>query len=92
MDSRIGEKFLRPGPGFGGSCFPKDTQALVRIAQEYGVSSRIVETVIEVNEAQKARMIKKIREIEYRILNIYTGHSFTFKNLDFLHQPVLKSP
>ena len=62
MDSRIGRKFLRPGPGFGGSCFPKDTQALVRIAQEHGVSSRIVETVIEVNEAQKARMIKKIRE------------------------------
>ena len=62
MDSRIGRKFLRPGPGFGGSCFPKDTQALVRTAQEHGVSSRIVETVIEVNEAQKARMIKKIRE------------------------------
>jgi len=62
MDSRIGRKFLRPGPGFGGSCFPKDTQALVRIAQEHGVSSRIIETVIEVNEAQKARMIKKIRE------------------------------
>jgi len=62
MDSRIGEKFLRPGPGFGGSCFPKDTQALVRTAQEHGASSRIIETVIEVNEAQKARMIKKIRE------------------------------
>ena len=61
LDSRISRKFLHPGPGYGGSCFPKDTQALVRIAQEHGVSSRIVETVIEVNEAQKARMIKKIR-------------------------------
>ena len=61
LDSRINRKFLHPGPGYGGSCFPKDTQALVRIAQEHGVSSRIVETVIEVNEAQKARMIKKIR-------------------------------
>ena len=61
MDGRIGRKFLHPGPGYGGSCFPKDTKALVRIAQEHGVSSRIVETVIEVNEAQKARMIKKIR-------------------------------
>lgn len=61
LDGRIGRKFLHPGPGYGGSCFPKDTQALVRIAQENGVSSRIVETVIEVNEAQKARMIKKIR-------------------------------
>lgn len=62
MDKRIGGKFLHPGPGYGGSCFPKDTQALVRIAQENGVSSRIVEAVIEVNAAQKARMIKKIRE------------------------------
>jgi len=62
MDKRIGSKFLHAGPGYGGSCFPKDTQALVRIAQEHGVSSRIVESVIEVNAAQKARMIKKIRE------------------------------
>ncbi|HTT08234.1 MAG TPA: UDP-glucose/GDP-mannose dehydrogenase family protein [Gammaproteobacteria bacterium] len=62
MDGRIGRKFLHPGPGFGGSCFPKDTQALVRTAQEHGVSSRIVESVIEVNAAQKARMVKKIRQ------------------------------
>ena len=62
MDGRIGSKFLHPGPGYGGSCFPKDTQALVRIAQEHGAGSRIVEAVIEVNAAQKARMIKKIRE------------------------------
>jgi len=61
LDGRIGRKFLHPGPGYGGSCFPKDTQALVRIAQENGVSSRIVESVIEVNAAQKARMVKKIR-------------------------------
>jgi len=61
MDKRIGSKFLHAGPGYGGSCFPKDTQALVRIAQEHGTSCRIVESVIEVNAAQKARMIKKIR-------------------------------
>lgn len=61
LDGRIGRKFLHPGPGYGGSCFPKDTRALVRIAQEHGVSSRIVEAVIEVNDAQKARMINKIR-------------------------------
>ncbi len=61
LDGRIGRKFLHAGPGYGGSCFPKDTQALVRIAQEHGVSSRIVESVIEVNAAQKARMINKIR-------------------------------
>jgi UDPglucose 6-dehydrogenase len=62
LDGRIGRKFLHAGPGFGGSCFPKDTRALVRIAQEHGVGSRIVEAVIEVNEAQKARMIRKIRD------------------------------
>ena len=62
LDGRIGRKFLHAGPGYGGSCFPKDTQALVRIAQEHGVSSRIVESTIEVNAAQKARMIKKIRQ------------------------------
>lgn len=62
LDNRIGRKFLHPGPGFGGSCLPKDIQALIRIAQEHGASSRIVEAVIEVNAAQKARMIKKIRD------------------------------
>lgn len=61
LDGRIGRKFLHPGPGYGGSCFPKDTRALVRIAQENSVTSRIVEAVMEVNEAQKARMINKIR-------------------------------
>ena len=61
MDRRIGRKFLHPGPGYGGSCFPKDTLALVRIAQEHGVHTRVVESVIEVNSAQKARMVGKIR-------------------------------
>ena len=61
LDGRIGRKFLHTGPGYGGSCFPKDTLALVRIAQEHGASSRIVEAVIEVNAAQKARMVGKIR-------------------------------
>ncbi len=61
LDGRIGGKLLHPGPGYGGSCFPKDTRALVRIAQENNVTSRIVEAVMEVNEAQKARMISKIR-------------------------------
>tara|TARA_B100001250_G_scaffold267357_1_gene230611 strand:- start:435 stop:1739 length:1305 start_codon:yes stop_codon:yes gene_type:complete len=60
LDNRIGRKFLHPGPGYGGSCFPKDTKALTRIANDNGISSRIVETVIEVNEIQKMRMIEKI--------------------------------
>ena len=62
LDGRIGKKFLHAGPGYGGSCFPKDTQALLRIAQENGVAFRIVEAVIEVNAAQKARMTRKIRQ------------------------------
>ncbi|XOF34536.1 MAG: UDP-glucose dehydrogenase family protein [Candidatus Electrothrix sp. YB6] len=62
MDGRIGGKFLHPGPGYGGSCFPKDTLALMRLVQEYGTSMRIVEAAVEVNAAQKARMVKKIRD------------------------------
>ncbi len=62
LDGRIGKKFLHAGPGYGGSCFPKDTQALLRIAQENGVAFRIVEAVIEVNAAQRARMTRKIRQ------------------------------
>ncbi len=61
LDGRIGKKFLHAGPGYGGSCFPKDTLALIRIAQEHGSSCRIVESVVEVNAAQKARMVSKIR-------------------------------
>ena len=61
LDGRIGRKFLHPGPGYGGSCFPKDTLALVRTAQEFGTPSRIIESVVEVNAAQRRRMIAKIR-------------------------------
>ena len=60
LDGRIGRKFLHPGPGYGGSCFPKDTVALVRTAQEAGMHLRIVETVVEVNAARKARMAEKV--------------------------------
>lgn len=63
MDGRIGSKFLHPGPGYGGSCFPKDTLALMRIAQENGESLRVVEAAIEANGAQKAKMVKKIRDM-----------------------------
>ena len=62
LDGRIGSKFLHPGPGYGGSCFPKDTLALLRIAQEHGVPSRLVEAGVEANNSQKARMVKKIRD------------------------------
>jgi UDPglucose 6-dehydrogenase len=61
LDGRIGRKFLHPGPGYGGSCFPKDTVALVRMAQEHDLPCRIVEAVVEVNSAQRGRMVRKIR-------------------------------
>ncbi len=63
MDGRIGRKFLHPGPGFGGSCFPKDTTALVSIAREYGADSLIVEAVVEVNQLQRKRMVEKIERL-----------------------------
>jgi UDPglucose 6-dehydrogenase len=62
LDGRIGKKFLHPGPGYGGSCFPKDTRALSRIAHESGYAFKILDSVIEVNEEQKERMVNKIRE------------------------------
>jgi len=60
LDGRIGSKFLHAGPGYGGSCFPKDTLALTRAGQKYGAPQRIVETVVSVNEDRKARMADKI--------------------------------
>ena len=60
LDGRIGRKFLHPGPGFGGSCFPKDTLALMRIAQEYGAPSRLVEATVAVNDARKAAMSARV--------------------------------
>jgi UDPglucose 6-dehydrogenase len=60
LDRRIGGKFLHPGPGFGGSCFPKDTMALLRIAEEANVPQRIVESVVAVNEGRKRNMVRRI--------------------------------
>src|SRR5580692_2693530 len=60
LDNRIGGKFLHAGPGFGGSCFPKDTTALLKTAQDYGVALRIVETVSSVNEQRKRAMARKV--------------------------------
>lgn len=60
LDNRIGPKFLHPGPGYGGSCFPKDTLALLRAAEEAGVEQRIIATVVEVNDARKAAMVDRV--------------------------------
>ena len=63
FDTRIGPKFLQAGPGYGGSCFPKDTKALARIGQEHSRPLQIVETVIKVNEEVKRLMIDKIVDL-----------------------------
>jgi len=63
LDNRIGNKFLHAGPGYGGSCFPKDTKALARIGQEHAVPMQITETVIKVNEEIKRRMIDKVLDL-----------------------------
>ena len=63
LDGRIGNKFLHAGPGYGGSCFPKDTKALARIGQEHAVPMQITETVIKVNEEIKRRMLDKIVDL-----------------------------
>ncbi len=60
LDGRIGKKFLHPGPGYGGSCFPKDTRALSKMAFDKGYSFKILEAVIKVNDEQRKRMINKI--------------------------------
>ena len=63
MDKRIGRYFLHPGPGYGGSCFPKDTSALVSVAREFGGEVKIVESVIEVNRRQRELMVPKIEAL-----------------------------
>lgn len=63
MDNRIGRKFLHPGPGYGGSCFPKDTRALTTVADQFGVETLIVDAVIEANERQRDAMIPKIEKL-----------------------------
>src|SRR5262249_9679301 len=60
LDNRIGSKFLHAGPGYGGSCFPKDTRALIKIAQDNDVQLRIVEAVLGVNDNRKRAMARKV--------------------------------
>lgn len=61
LDGRIGRKFLHPGPGYGGSCFPKDTLALLDIGRKRGCDLRLVDSVIKANEEQRLRMVEKIK-------------------------------
>ena len=80
LDNRIGRKFLHPGPGYGGSCFPKDTHAITKIARGHGYDFRIVDAAIEVNELQRARMIEKIRGLTGDLSGVVVGAlGVTFK-------------
>lgn len=63
LDQRIGSKFLHAGPGFGGSCFPKDTKALLRLGEEHGAELSVVKAAISANERQRSVMLKKIRHV-----------------------------
>src|SRR5947199_5343646 len=60
LDNRIGSKFLHAGPGYGGSCFPKDTLALLKTAEKFGVDQRIVRTTVAVNDDRKAQMVERV--------------------------------
>ncbi len=79
FDNRIGRKFLHAGPGFGGSCFPKDTRAVLKMASEAGVPARIIQAVIEVNEHQARRMVDKIA----RAVGDLKGKKIGFLGLSF---------
>jgi UDPglucose 6-dehydrogenase len=80
LDGRIGKKFLHAGPGFGGSCFPKDTRSAAHFARELGERFHIVEAVIDVNERQRDRMVDKIRRA---LGGDLSGHSIAVLGLSF---------
>ncbi|ACL71022.1 UDP-glucose dehydrogenase family protein [Halothermothrix orenii] len=92
MDGRIGDKFLHAGPGYGGSCFPKDTRAIVRIAAENGVDLKVIKAGIEANENQKLYMVEKIvnklGDLKGKTLGIL-GLSFKPETDDMREAPAL---
>ncbi len=92
LDNRIGRKFLHPGPGFGGSCFPKDTRAIVKVAEKHGVDLKIVRAVIDVNERQRKRMLEKIKkavgELEGKTIALL-GLSFKPNTSDVREAPAI---
>ena len=63
LDGRISPKFLHPGPGYGGSCFPKDTRALAYLGKENDVSLKVINAVIETNDNQKIKIFEKIKSL-----------------------------
>jgi len=79
LDQRIGSKFLHPGPGYGGSCLPKDTNALLRMAEHHDVTLSIVDSVVKANENQREFMVKKIRDA----MGPLKGKTFAILGLSF---------
>jgi UDPglucose 6-dehydrogenase len=79
LDGRIGRKFLHPGPGYGGSCFPKDTMSLVSFSEDLGVKQRVVSAVVEANEFQRQRMVQKVEEL----LGPVSGRTLAVLGLSF---------
>jgi UDPglucose 6-dehydrogenase len=82
LDNRIGRKFLHPGPGFGGSCFPKDTRAVIEMAREHGLPGHLVGAVARVNDEQIPRMVEKIG----KAAGTLQGKTFCFLGLAFKPQ------
>jgi UDPglucose 6-dehydrogenase len=79
LDQRIGPKFLHPGPGYGGSCLPKDTNALIKIAEEHDVELSIVDSAIKANERQREFMVKKIKDA----MGVLEGKTIAILGLSF---------
>ena len=92
MYGRIGDKFLHSGPGYGGSCFPKDTKAIVRIAEENGADLKVIQDGIEANEAPKEHMVEKIdnklEDLEGSTIGVL-GLSFKPETDDMRESPAL---
>ncbi len=82
-DQRIGRQFLNPGPGWGGSCFPKDSRALVKIAQDHGYNFSMMKGVVEVNDEQRARMVDKVAKAVGRHHSNLTGVTVGAMGLTF---------
>src|SRR5262249_50586919 len=90
-DKRIGQEFLKPGPGWGGSCFPKDTQALVKIAADAGYDFELLTGVISVNDQQQQRVVRKIEaaaggELDGQIVAVW-GLTFKARTDDLRQSP-----
>ena len=93
LDGRISRKFLHPGPGFGGSCFPKDTRALYHLAKEKGYDPTLIGSVIRVNENQKTRMVDKVKrmvggDLKGKVIGIL-GVSFKPNTDDIRESPAI---